>query len=590
MRVPQCVAAALVMATALAGCGVPDSGLPVSDGTAPGILVPDASPEPLPRPEDAENSKDAVELYFEAASSEWAILDQQVRPFLSKEARPPQGDAIHVVADLQVSPPLNDQPDLHPISVTGRVIGELTENGVLLPASRRFSYIFKIERNRAKDNQRSDSLTWLVTNPPPYYVLSDQALRERYQFLSLYFGNRRSTASLIPDLRYIPEAVTWQKQWSLLVDWLLQGPSPWLEPVAVVGFASGTKRRGNVYLDGRRVVVNLNSDAEKTPRMYLALAQLVWTLDQRMEPGLRLQLQIDDRPVPDGLRTTHSRRDFGGFNAVPAQTTDASAYHITDEGQVASLVAGELPAVLTGQYQRYNTSVISAALSQNGDLAALVRDPPKDLGGQKLWVGRLSTRYQEVTDLPAGPIGRPVWVADIGGPLGSLLVTATGRLYQVDVGKLDVLPVRLTSQVREVTAVSVAPDGHRAALISGGMLYVAGLVQREGVTAIESPRLVTDRFRGAADVAWRGEHTLVVTARDPSRGGLWEVGIDGLRVARLLPERGIPDQIAAYPTLQGSGRVLLARDGAVYEFFSSEQAYPDGREAPPRGSSPFFAF
>lgn len=595
-----CVAILLALAGVVGGCGVPDSGTPVVDSSVPpyGVGGPAEEPDPPPRPEYADNSADAVKFYFQAASAEPATLDAQVRRFLSSKGqaqlRPARPRRIHVVRiHTPWSSPKLRASNEYEVRVTGRVIGELTDTGILLPVSRGFSHTFKLQSGIVPDAEGKNVAAWLIDNPPPYFVLSDEALRERYTPFSLYFSNQRSTASLIADRRYLAESLDWKKQLSLRVDWLLQGPSPWLSSVAVRGFPSGTKRRGNVYVeDNGQVVVTLSREADASDRVDLMLAQLVWSLP--LEQAAGLQLRIEDQLISYRGRTTQSRRWFNRFKAVADLEPDGAWYYINDKGQVSPLPPTTLPDVLTKEKAEGvnpNTSVAAAALSRSGDLVALVRNTKR---GQRLVVGRLSTargvsNYREVTGLPPGRLGRPVWLAGAGE---SVLLTVGQRLYRVELDDLRAHPVPLPAEVRKVGVVSMAVDGYRAALLSGGRLYVAVLARRGGDTGIESPRLVTDQIRNATDVAWGSEQTLVVAGQSPEARGLWDVDIDGLGVTPLHePVSGqIPDQVAVYPGPDRWRRMLVVHDGHLYEVFSGQAKAPTGMGSPPPGGSPCFVF
>ncbi|MQA26735.1 MAG: hypothetical protein GEU94_15000, partial [Micromonosporaceae bacterium] len=167
--VTAAMAASLTM---LSACGVPDSGVPVVAGSpGPGVVneQPD-TPMPLPRPEDANDSAQAVKLYFHAASSEWTGLHEQVGHFLTPRARsvmPETAPGISVVRVTSWGAPKVSAPDEHLIKVKGEVVGELSEQGVLQPTRRSFSHTFEV-----RYQQTAEGLVWLVAEPPTGYVIS----------------------------------------------------------------------------------------------------------------------------------------------------------------------------------------------------------------------------------------------------------------------------------------------------------------------------------------------------------------------------------------------------------------------------------
>ncbi len=589
---------AVLLAAVLAGCGVPDSGAPMVDGTPRPMIGDPHNEEKLrpPKPEDASDSHQAVQLYFQAASSEWSALFHQVGPFLSADARqtlkPLRG--IQVVRVSDWGEPQVRSETVHRIRVRGEVIGELTEDGVLEPARRSFSHTFQLRYTPV-----GDTFAWLIDNPPLRYVLSVEAMTERFEAVSVYFSNQWSFASLVPDLRYVPRSVDWRKQRSLLVDWLLRGPSSRFASVAARGFPEGTKRLGNVYVDDGHLVVNLSSEADASDRKDLLLAQLTWTLRSRMTASVRsVQLRIDNRPVRDRGHVVHQLEAFRGLNAVDALPDESLAYYITEDDEVGTLPARRrpagLPAVLTASKMGdtdYNSAVESAALSRAGDLAALVRRTGEEQG---LWIGRLRSSqaeatYRRVTGLPKDDLGSPRWVG--GSAKEALLIVADGQLYEIDMDNLRARTVSMPDRFGDLETISVAPDGYRAALVADGKLYVAGLPQHRDGLALRDPHEVSPRIRDAVDVAWSREDRMVVAGTGPGRGGLWEVGVDGLIDDVSLPTPGynVPDDVAAYPKLSGRGRVLIQQSGRVYEIYSNTFGDPGDAATAPVGANPMFS-
>ncbi|MGH3737519.1 MAG: LpqB family beta-propeller domain-containing protein [Micromonosporaceae bacterium] len=603
-------AVAVVLAASLvgvAGCGVPDSGAPVVDSTPRPVLGPDDDTKaavPV-APEDASNSQEAVTNYFHAASTEWSGLQAQVKRFTVSGAPPPAARPNHiaVIRLSEISDPVIVDPAHHRIAVAGTRAGNLTEAGLLLPQTGRFTHTFQL---RLVDN------VWLIENPPAGYVLSVAALSDRYEVLPLYFTNHWNVASLVPDVRYLPLAMDWGKQRSVLVDRLLQGPAPWLTSVAARGFPAGTKRNGSVYVTKAGVtVVNLTSEANGYDRKDLMLAQLLWTLRLRLNG--ELQMRIEDRPISVRGHTTHAVSSAQGLNAVANLPQDDRAYYIDDAARLAPLSEQGLPSVLCSDQapdrrckvgsesqaaRVYNLGVEAATASWSGDLVALLR---RTAEGPGLVVGQLKRRsdgppailFQSVAGLPsAGAIGRPVWVGTSARRW--MLFAAADGLYEVNLQRLRARRIAVPG-LTTVQAVSVAPDGFRIALVSHGRLYVAELPVQAAGLAVESVRLVTDQLTDAVDVAWSSERHLAAAARS----GLREVSIDGVELEKLPTLTGGPvDHVAAYPKVTGQGslsstphgRVLFTQGGRVYQAFSNSAGQPAPLKTAPDGAIPFFAF
>ncbi|MQA25718.1 MAG: hypothetical protein GEU94_09625, partial [Micromonosporaceae bacterium] len=466
-------------------------------------------------------------------------------------------------------------------------VGELSEQGVLQPTRRSFSHTFEV-----RYQQTAEGLVWLVAEPPTGYVISEDALEERFDVLPLYFVNQHSTSSLVPDVRYVPKSIEWRKQRNLLVEWLLQGPASWLHGVALRGFPDGTKRRGNVYAErDERVVVSLSSEAEGHARPTLMFAQLAWTLRPRMRG--RLEVRIDERPIRYDGRLSQARDEFFSFNAIAARSA-GEAYMVSSEGQVEAVPSrsgrDRLPAVLDDAEVK---GVDSAAATRAGDLAALVRWHRRK---QSLWVGQranVKVAYQRVTGLPTtDTMSEPVWAG--GSKPRSLLVAADGDLYGVDLATLQAGKVQLPKGLGPVRSVSVAPDGYRLALVAGGRVHLGALSSRRKRLQVSASYQVTHALRGVVDVAWSRENHLVVAGVGASGGGLWEVSIDGVSLHQVeTPTGDTPDSVAGYPEVamevDRRGKVLIEQGGRVYEIYSSRFGNPGNAPSPPQGGAPFYS-
>ncbi len=586
-----------VLAVALAGCGVPDAGGPVAEGAPEQIAGNDkGKPEVTPPvPQEAVDSRQAAELYFEAASSEWAALPEQVGKFVTPSALeqlPRPAVRVTVVRDLEFSAPDVRSPDEHRIEVHGEVIGELAENGVLHPQRRAFAHTFTFRRY-----EYARESVWRASEPPPGYVLSVEALRERFEALPLYFGNHRRTRELVPDVRYLPKSIEWSKQRTLLVEWLIQGPALWLRGAADHGFPDGVKRRGNVFVqpDGR-VVVNLSSEAEGYDKDHLDLmfAQLSWTLRARARAGL--EVRIENRPIRYRGSVTQHRDEFFEYNAVEA-LPEAVGYMVTSGGRVVTVRANNgkfpaLPKVLTSRPAGvdHNTDVESVAVTRSERKVALVRAP--EGGRDELWIGRRSgekVSYRRAAGLPANDqLSEPVWVG--AADPRSVLVAAGGELYEVDARSARARRLELPHELGAVTSVAIAPDGYRLALVADGRLHVAAVERDQGL-GVGDPYLVTMQVSDTVDVAWSREDRVVAVGVGRSGEGLWEVRIDGVLAEPVdIPDTGALTRVAGRPDVVMEvgrrGTVLIEQGDRLYEIFSADFGAPGNTGTSPQGGNP----
>jgi hypothetical protein len=225
-----------------------------------------------------------------------------------------------------------------------------------------------------------------------------------------------------------------------------------------------------------------------------------------------------------------------------------------------------------------NSLVESAALSRSKASAALVRTTTPTSGG--LWLGRYNdalgaTQYTGPV-LPARTISRPVW---LDRPRPRVLVAVDGELWDVPESApsraSDVTP----SGVGAITALAVAPDGRRVALVAGGRVFVAVLnfaPEGDSLSVGATREVYTTGLVGAVAVAWTTEDSLVVAGTVSSGGsGLLEVSIDGA-LSEILRTDGLGasviTQVVAVPrdpTTGSFGPIMIEAAGRAYRRHST---------------------
>src|SRR2546423_2627141 len=120
-----------------------------------------------------------------------------------------------------------------------------------------------------------------ISKPPDGMLLSTEGLTKLYEVHPIYFWasvNRK----LVPDLRYLPRSLDQAKRPTEVVNWLLAGPSKWLQP-AVVPMPGTIELKGSVTSIGQRadspLVVNLTAKAASELDYLPALmTQVRWSL------------------------------------------------------------------------------------------------------------------------------------------------------------------------------------------------------------------------------------------------------------------------------------------------------------------------
>ncbi len=605
----------------MVGCGVPSSGPPVVLSTVPvngSNDDPQGTRNQPPAPSSATDPRDLVSLFFTAAGADTTPdqLRQNVSQFFTPGTRrswrpDPAGMTVvrvasYTVLDQKDGGGPTPTPDTGgnvqaraSVQVLGQTVGTLNNVGAVQPLAVGRSDQFDLTLHLVKVDK-----VWLITDPPSQTLLSTDAVSNEFDATTLYFANPDHT-SLVPDLRYVPNSMRPEKRRTVLVDWLLDGPSGWLGPAAVSEIPGNTKRRGNVVGTHNVVVINLTSDAGDAKNPALMAAQLAWTLRPLMN---KMQIRIEDRPlsIPGHSGTIYNWNDWRTYN-IATLGVGSAGYYIAGGRIVAARSGDQLPGVLADPAaDRVDQQVIRAGLSVDASRAALVRASATNR--PELWLGRTTGRsnprvgYTRAKLGTVRSIGRPSFLAGTGtvlAPVDGALVAVSSNGNKIP---LDFLENRVS---RQVTAVSVAPDGCRIALVAGGRLYVAPLLDSgNGRLTIGRARRLAASFSDISGVAWTEETRVVFGGRgltgpdgplsDGPRGGAWELSIDDV-YSDLLTGAGdsaVPDQIASSTTdpakSDSHGTILLAAHDRILQVTGNEVGPPVGAAQPPRGTEPFF--
>jgi hypothetical protein len=538
------LAAPLAAALLAGGCGIPDStkvervGPGPSTGTSTGENV-------APVRNDRLASTDRavfVRNYLEAAAGDPGGALERVQRFLAPAAArefkvvAPEVRVIHLVGNPLVNPGSVD------VQVRARTIGVLTSNGILNPAAAENDYAFTV-------SEAAGQAGLFVTKAPQALLITDDALNKFYDRRKLYFWNNEQTA-LVPDVRYLPRDLPSEQEPNEIIKWLINGPSPLLDG-AVKRLPEDTKLDGNVPAPSDdKLQINLSGQAlppDDPAAPDRLRRQLMWSL--RSSQWRTLELKV-------GSQDAVEYGDVDYFTSNAAFTLPASPERfLIYNGQIRRMSgspnATEAVPVLR---QEDNRSVRAAALAGAGNrrFAALVVNAP---GRQELRVGVSVTGDKgklTTIRLPAGATGQPVWAITSAEPnepaIG--LITVGGKLYSFrsDGSSFD----EINEAGGGISAMAVAPDGRRIALVSGGRLAIAALsTSGDGVRMLPARQVLTAPLRRVSAVDWSSETWLTVAGArsDTNRVAIIEVTLDGTDVSERLADIGADSvsYLTAYP-------------------------------------------
>jgi Sporulation and spore germination len=574
-------AAVVVVAIFLgtAGCGVSASDHPVKDGSAlsPGAAAGGDAPLSPPTPDSAFLADDLVRSFLKASVGGGADALNQVKRFLTAKARAaftdPDDLRLRVIRIVGLPIVGASVVDRTPVTVNYQVVGVLNDQGrvdVLSDPVTRTTKIWVAVENQSR--LRIDE----IDSPPSGLVISDDALTELYKIQPAYFWDA-SNRWLVPDLRYLPLTYTLEQRAATVLQWLVDGPSPWLTNAQRLPAGSAPKRV-RIGDDGT-VIVNFNAQAAAGGPE--GLRRLVYQMQWSLRSGAgapNIDLQVEDKAQDLGALD-----NYQVYNETWQLSAVTQTYDITADARVVLLPTGSSqPAMLL---TRENRSVVAAAVNRERNLAAFVRRGSD--GRRSLYVARVGVVSGFDAALPRNAsMGRPVWIP--GSSRDPLLITSGGELYVVTAADGKVTKIT-PSRVGQVTAVAVSPDGRRVAFIADGQVYVAALAVEGASVTVGIPRSILERQLTARGVAWKDEEWLYVVGVSGSTPAMWNVTADGV-VARNKSEemRGlVPTDVVAYPEILGSSeteaatdpdRVIVYTDGGLYRYLARNLA--EGMRAP----------
>jgi Lipoprotein LpqB beta-propeller domain len=605
-------AAAAALAIGLTGCGIPDEtkARDLGAGPDPGYATVGGAGQGPPAREDATTKETFVAHLLAAVAGEHGEAEERFKRYLTESGRESfklEDDGVNVV-DLDPRGPefkvLSE--GIWQVTLKVNQVGVLDALGsVNPPVLKETAYTFEIGGTGGADD-------WYVTKPPPHLLLSTQALTAYYTPRTLYFWSGDGD-TLVPDGRYMPNEIDAGRQPSRVVEWLVKGPSAWLEP-AVSSLNPESQSLQNVPYPNNVLKVALNAvaaeqqgTAVRSGDMVEQLGiQLMWSLRPYLREALELRIE------GQGARTFTPDGRFEAANAAhrpPGSSSTEPERFALYRGKIHRLKGSPgggggtepLPQLLL--QQGVNDRLVSAALaretSDDGVLTAAALVTRQD---QRFHL-RVGSAYGDGArpfraSKAFGQMGRPVWLK---APMNAGLIVVDRRLYRFTPDDADLVRVDLPGIPGDVDDVSAAPDGRRIAVAAGGKVFVLG-VTRDGaaVEVRELLRQVPLRLRDVTAVDWSDETKVVAAGTGPdNKPMVWQVSLDGAAVKEHVEDAGGPIQrLVAYPDDPVAApriTAMYARGGAAYDLAGGNGLIEDGEVIgasgefdPAQVTAPFF--
>jgi hypothetical protein len=318
---------------------------------------------------------------------------------------------------------------------------------------------------------------WRISYAPPELLLTNNSFERDYQQQDLYFFDPTGTY-LVPDPVYVPLGANAQDLVNGLVNDLITPPGDWLSEknakATKTAFPAGTKisKTNGVELNGVTAVVNLTGTITKANSQTLlqASAQLLSTLQDAPQGGQNgqavksVEVELNGKPWAPPDTPNNPVQQSPQYH--PAYGASNQFYYVDNAGYLTSQTA-DGPA---RRLAKIGTGYSQIAVSADGAYVAALRGGTLYAG---LIGGPLVKRaggYMAISWDPSDDL----W-ASTGGQI--VMFRGSARARQA-LGKM--IPVKVQNLQNQIeppyTALKVAPDGVRVAIVQNGGILTYGAI------------------------------------------------------------------------------------------------------------------
>jgi hypothetical protein len=608
------LAAALVSLTLVAGCAdVPTSGLlqhtALPAGSGSGQSGSECCGLIMRAPANGWGPSQIVLNFLVAGASfgnSHAIARQYLTRAASRSWQPGPGPAVTVIAQppriTSSERPFGSQ-NTAVVEISAQELGQVSTSGQYVPA----------DGGRAQLNQtftlQQVNRQWRITTlpsggvnqPSSELLLTKDLFQLAYQPRNLYYLSPAGKGrNLVPDPVFVPADSA--DPVAVLVRALLVSPQGWLGAVLSAFPPAAVLRRPVQILPGSRTaVVDLSLPKSATGDASLAgmAAQLVWTLTSSSYGSTAIQavkLEVKGRvwTPPGATSAVLSRSDYPQPALKPPGREDP--YFLASNG-AARVLGRPGSSAVPGQAGTGQIPLTSIAVSPDQRyLAGIGRAP----GASTLYTSSLAAAAKPHASATARALqtrmsGATVtslswdrydnlWAAGTSGgkPRVWMLAASGGKPVRVS----------LPAHVRSVTALRVAPDGVRVAMIASVStgngpgpqteVLLGAIVQANNQVTLSSSGQIGADLTTPSALTWYDADHLLVVNEAASGPQLEVVPVDGDRSSYQNIEPGMASIAAAGPNnslfagLQGGHLARSLGLGELWTQFADGQAvtYP----------------
>ena len=496
------VAGALAGVLALSGCsGIPTSsqvyyGEEISEDTSTQFVRVIARP-----PSVGMNPEEIVRGFLDACadpSDNYGIARQYLAIESAGDWDPLTGIEIYETSTIDVA------QDSTSLTVSAGKLGTISDLG------RYQSGDPGAQISRAFEVSQESSGQWRITNLSDGILLSSGDVDRSFRSFPIYFFNTELT-SLVTDNVLVP--VSNSGAATSLVRSLLDGPSPYLSPVATSAFPVGTALTyGSVPITNGVAQVDLSNEilgADEITRRALS-AQLVWTLSTLANVSA-VQISVSGQPLSLlNVGSLQTMLDWQSLSTLP--NPELITLNVIRSEEIYS-VANEVENL---KYVA-QAPLVFATPNTIGTKIATVTADRKSL--------QVTNSQESQFELVAqgDQISRPTWdregniyFSDLGQGVREVISDGTLRAVSVDVSTLGT-----NDQVKQV---AVSSDGVRVAVVlSDGIqdvIAVGAIFRADSETRIIGLHRIERSITSVRDIVWSSPTSIAAIGSDESKSEL----------------------------------------------------------------------
>ena len=366
------------------------------------------------------------------------------------------------------------------------------------------------EITRSFDLEQNAGGQWRISNLSDGILLSSGDVDRSFRSFPIYFFNTDLT-SLITDSLLVP--VSNSGAATSLVRSLLDGPSPYLSPVATSAFPVGTTLTyGSVPVLNGVAQVDLSNEilgANEVTRRALS-AQLVWTLSALANVS-SVQISVSGQPLAlTNVSSLQTVQDWQNFSVLP--NPDRKVLNVIRNEKIFAI--GDSTESL--KYTSTTPLIFASPNATDTRIATVTADL------KSLQVANASDSIFELV-AQGEQISKPTWdrdgsiyFSDFGSGVREVASDGTLREVLVDVSTLGT-----NDQVKQV---AVSSDGVRVAVVlSDGIqdvIAVGAIFKTESETRIIGLHRIERSIVTIRDIAWSSPTSIAVLGTDESKSEL----------------------------------------------------------------------